>query len=120
LFFHYITEIIKAVLLHAKQALRGGTGMTLPILNSAARRRWWSTPSPSFFILRKETWYPLYRRLGGSSGQSGRGWKMLLPLEFEAWIVQPTERNYIDYALPAITFITYRNIVASHMAQHSI
>jgi hypothetical protein len=32
----------------------------------------WSTPRPGRFTPRKKTQYPLYRRLGGSQGQSGR------------------------------------------------
>ena len=33
---------------------------------------WWSTPRSGRFTPRKKTKYPLYRRLGGSQGQSGR------------------------------------------------
>jgi hypothetical protein len=32
----------------------------------------WSTPRPGRFTPRKKTQYPLYRRLAGSQGQSGR------------------------------------------------
>ena len=39
----------------------------------------WSTPRPGRFTRRKETWYPLYRRLSGPQGRSGRVRKISLP-----------------------------------------
>ena len=38
-----------------------------------------SMPHPGCFTPRKETRYPLYRRLGGLQGQSGWVWKTLPP-----------------------------------------
>ena len=40
---------------------------------------WVITPRPGRFTPGKDTWYPLYRSLGGSQGRSGRVWKMHLP-----------------------------------------
>jgi hypothetical protein len=37
----------------------------------------WSTPRPSRFTPGKETRYPLYRRLGGPNGRSGRVRKII-------------------------------------------
>jgi hypothetical protein len=51
-----------------------------------------------------KTWYPLYRRLGGPQGQSGRVWKISPPLGFNPWTVQPVTSRYTDWAIPAHTF----------------
>ena len=37
---------------------------------------WWLAPRPGRFTPGKETRYPLYRRLGGPHGRSGRVWKI--------------------------------------------
>ena len=39
----------------------------------------WSTPRPYCFTSGYETWYPLYRRLGGSQGRCGRVRKISPP-----------------------------------------
>jgi hypothetical protein len=41
-------------------------------LTSALDGGGWSTPHPSRITPRKKTRYPLYRRLGGPQGRSGR------------------------------------------------
>ena len=41
-------------------------------LTSALDGSGWSTPRPDRFTPGKETWYPLYRRLGGPKDRSGR------------------------------------------------
>jgi ribosomal protein L3 len=41
-------------------------------LTSAPDGVWWSTPRPGRFTPEKETQYPLYKRLGGPQGRSGR------------------------------------------------
>ena len=43
----------------------------------------WSTPRPSRFTPRKDLRYPLYRRLGGLQGRSGRVWKISPLLGFD-------------------------------------
>jgi hypothetical protein len=45
--------------------------------------------------------YPLYRRLGGSQGCSGRMRKISPLPEFEALTVQRAASRYTDYANPA-------------------
>ena len=58
---------------------------------------WWSTPRPIYFTPRKETRCPLYRRLGGHQGRSGRvgkiwppqGFNPRPPLGFDSRSVQP-------------------------------
>ena len=44
----------------------------------------WSTPRPVRFTSRKEILYPLYRRLGGPQGRSGRLWKISPPTEIRS------------------------------------
>ena len=48
-------------------------------LTSALDIGWWLTPRPERFTPGKETRYPLYRRLGGPNGQSGRVRKISPP-----------------------------------------
>jgi hypothetical protein len=48
-----------------------------------------------------KTRYPLYRRLGGSQGRSGRLRKISRPAGFDPRTVQPLASRYTDYAIPA-------------------
>jgi len=45
--------------------------------------------------------YPLYRRLGGPQGRSGRVRKISLPPGFDPWLVQPVASRYTDWNIPA-------------------
>jgi hypothetical protein len=45
--------------------------------------------------------YPLYRRLGGSQGQSEQVQKISSPPEFDPWTVQPKASRYTNYTIPA-------------------
>jgi hypothetical protein len=47
------------------------------------------------------TRYPLYRRLGGPQGRSGRLLKLSPPPGFHPRTVQPVASRYTDYAIPA-------------------
>jgi len=51
--------------------------------------------------LGKETWYPLYRRLGGPQSQSGWVRKILLLLGFDHRTVHPVVSRYTDYTISA-------------------
>jgi len=57
-----------------------------------------SVPLPGRFTLGKETRYPLYMRLVGPNGQSGRVWKISPPPGFDPWTVQPIVGLYTEYA----------------------
>ena len=62
---------------------------------------------PGRFTPGKETRYPLYRRLGGPQGRSGRVWKISPPPGFDLWTVQPVALPLhlpIQYLLPYNTF----------------
>ena len=48
-----------------------------------------------------KTQYPLYRRLGGPQGPSGRVRKISPTPGFDALTVQPVARSYTDWAIPA-------------------
>ena len=52
-----------------------------------------------------KTRYPLYRRLGGSQGRSGRMRKILPPPGFDPRTVQLVESRYTDWAIPAHYFL---------------
>jgi hypothetical protein len=67
----------------------------------------WSVTFPGCFTPRKETQYPLYRRLGGPQGRSGRLRKNSPPLGFDPRTVQPEASLYTDCAIPAHSSIMY-------------
>ena len=48
-----------------------------------------------------KTRYPLYRRLGGPQGRSGRMRKISPPPGFDPRIVQPVASRYTDRGIPA-------------------
>ena len=48
-----------------------------------------------------KTRYPLYRRLGGPQGRSGRVWKISPPPAFNPRTVQPVASRYTDWAIAA-------------------
>ena len=50
---------------------------------------------------RHATEYPLYRRLGGPQGLSGRVWKISPLPGFNSRTVQPVTIRYTDWAIPA-------------------
>jgi len=52
-----------------------------------------------------KTRYPLYRRLGGPQGRSGRVRKISPPPGFDPRTVLPVASRYTDWAIPALAFI---------------
>ena len=56
-------------------------------------------------LLPRKTWYPLYRKLGGPQGRSGRVRKMSPPPEFHPTAVQPIVSRYTNYTIPAHIYI---------------
>jgi len=59
---------------------------------------WMVNAMPQLLNPQEETHYPLYRRLGGLQGQSGRVKKILPPLKFDTRTIQPKVSQYTDYA----------------------
>jgi hypothetical protein len=72
--------------------------------NPGARRGWVVNATPSRFTPGKDL-LPLYRRLGGPQGRSGRVQKISLPPGFDPRTVQPVASRYTDYAIPAPPYI---------------
>ena len=67
--------------------------------------RWggWSTPRPRRFTRGNETRYPLYRRMGGPQGRSGRVRKIPPPPRSDPRPVQPVASRYTDWSIPVHT-----------------
>jgi len=60
-----------------------------------------------------ETRYPLYRRLGGPQGRSGRMREISLLPGFDSRIVQPVASRYTDWAMPTHLMPQYRVFFSS-------
>jgi len=78
-----------AVPSHVKQAWMGGGGPGLPCSTPVLKLGGWSMSSPGRFTQEKGTWYPFYRRLGGSRRRSERVRIITPPLDFEPRNIQP-------------------------------
>ena len=66
-----------------------------------------------------KTRYPLYRRLGGPQGRSGRMRKISPPPGFDPRTVQPVASRYTDWAIPAALKDIQCNInTVCHGGQH--
>jgi hypothetical protein len=61
----------------------------------------WLAPHPGRFTPRKETWYPLYRRLGRPQCWSGLLWKISPSTGFDPRTIQPIVSRYTDYTIRA-------------------
>jgi hypothetical protein len=57
--------------------------------------------APATLLPRKEVRYPLYRRLDGPQGLSGRVRKISPPPEFDPCPVQPVASRHTDCAIPS-------------------
>ena len=79
-------------------AQRVGRGIALPFHDRGTRRGEWSAARPGRTLPAGKTRYPLYRRLGGPRGRSGRVRKISPPPEFDPRTVQPVASRYNDYA----------------------
>jgi hypothetical protein len=62
----------------------------------------WLTTRAVHVILKKETRYPLYRKLGEPKGQYGRVRKISPTPSFDSQTVQPVASRYTDWAILAI------------------
>jgi len=72
-----------------------------------------STPRSDRFTPGK-TRYPLYRRLGGHQGRSGRLRKISPPTGFDPRTVQPVASRYTDWAIPVRKVTnTSKNVTAA-------
>ena len=69
---------------------------------------------PGCYTPGKETRYPLYRRLGGPQGQSGRVWKTSPIPAFDPRVVQPVASRYTEPYWPMTSTVTnkYKSVNA--------
>ena len=78
----------------------GGVEVLLyPFLTTALEGGEESLSRPSRSLTPGTTRYPLYGRLGGSQGRSGKVRKISPQLVFDPWTVQPEASRYTDYAI---------------------
>ena len=70
-------------------------GIALLFHDHGTRRGEWSAASPGRTLPRGKIRYPLYRRLGGPQGWSGRA-ENLAPPGFDPRTVQPVVSRYTD------------------------
>ena len=88
----YISKV-KCTLLQAprfctgRTAHRGSRGIALLFLDHGTRRGEGPKLHPVRSLPPGKTQYPLYRRLGGHQGRSGRVRKISLPSGFDPWTV---------------------------------
>ena len=81
-------------------AQRVGIGVALLFHDRGTRRGEGSVSLPGRTLPPGKTLYPLYRRLGGPQGRSGRV-ENLTPPGFDPWTVHPVVSRYTDWAIPA-------------------
>ena len=67
-------------------------------MTNGTRRGEGSASCPGCSLPQGNTWYPLYRRLGGPQGRSGQVRKISPPMGFDPRTVQPIASRYTDYA----------------------
>jgi hypothetical protein len=93
----------------ATRAQRGSRGTVLLFHDFGAR--WWCVVSitPQSPLPPGKTRYPLYRRLDGPQGRSGRVRK-IPPPGFDPRTVQPVASLYADWAIPATWVLRKQSI----------
>ena len=74
-----------------------GRGIALLFHDRGTRRGWVISSTPRPILPPRKTRYPLYRRLGGLQGRSGRAENLDLP-GFDPRTVQPVVSRYTDWA----------------------
>ena len=84
-----------------RTAHRGSRGIALLFLDHGTRRGEGSASRPGRSLSPGKTRYPLYRRLDGPQGRSGKVRKMSPPPGFDLRTAQPVASRYTDWAIPA-------------------
>ena len=84
----------------------------------------WSASRPGSSLPLGKTRYPLYRRLGGPQGRSGRVRKISPPPELDPRTVQPVASRYTNYAtrstLLMYWYIIFFSVVLRPNAGHGL
>jgi hypothetical protein len=90
---------VKVILQQATKAQEGEYMYSFTLSSaSALDGGGWSTPRPCRFTTGKDP-VPIYRRLGGPQGRSGRVWKISSPPGFDLRTVQTVASRYTDWAI---------------------
>jgi len=76
---------------------KGSRGIAVLFLDHGTRRSEGSASYPGGSLPLTKTRYPLYRRMGGPKGRSGRVQKISPPPRFDLQTVQPVASHYSDY-----------------------
>jgi len=84
------------------KAQKESRGTALLPLTYALDRGGWSTSHPGRFTPGKDIRYPLYRRLVGPQGRSGRAWNISAPFGFGLLTVHLVASRYNNYAIPVV------------------
>jgi len=84
-----------------RTAHRRSRGIVLLFHDYGTRRGWGVSVTLRPFFTPGKTRYPLYRRMGGSQGRSGRVRKISPPPGFDPRTVQPVASRYTDWAIAA-------------------
>jgi hypothetical protein len=79
-----------------RRSRRGVEVQLYSFFNLGARWDGWLTPRSGFFTPRKETRYPLNRRLGGPQGRSERLQKISPPPGFDPRTIKSIASRYTD------------------------
>ena len=85
-------------------ALRVGRGIALLFHDRGSRRGEWSAARPGRTLPPGKTRYPLYRRLGGPQGRSGRA-ENLVPTGIRSRTAQPVVALPTELPVPHIMLI---------------
>ena len=83
--------------LQARCGQRVGRGIALLFHDRGTRRGWVVSNTPRLHFTPGKIRHPLYRRLGGSQGRSGRA-ENLVPTGIRSRTVQPVVSRYTDWA----------------------
>ena len=96
---------VKGLPLQATKALRAGRDIALPNFKTSALKMGVGGQHQAPAALPPgKTRYPLYRRLGGPQGRSGRVRKISSPPGFDPRTFQPVASRYTDWAKLIVTF----------------
>ena len=106
---------VKCALLQAlrlctgRTTYRGSRGIALLFHDRGTRRGEWSAVRPGRTLPVGKTQYPLYNRLGGPQGRSGRA-ENLIPNGIRSWTVQSVVSRNTDWATrPIQKYNNYNN-----------
>ena len=92
---------VKFTLEQATKAQRGRRGIALIFLNLSSRWGWVVIATLRPLYARERDTNPLYRRLGGPQGRSGRVRKISPTPAFDSRNFQPVASRYTYYLIPA-------------------